>query len=38
MFGAYNHPPIATVLSPMYILVGIEQTIIISTIDANNEK
>jgi len=36
--GEYNHPPVAAVISPIYIPVGILQTIFIPTIDADNDE
>ena len=36
--GNYNHPPVATIISPIYIPVGIQQTILIPTIDADNDQ
>ena len=35
--GTYNTPPVATMISPVYIPVGVPQTISIPTIDANND-
>jgi hypothetical protein len=34
--GTYNTPPVATMISPIYIPVGIQQQISIPTIDADN--
>jgi hypothetical protein len=36
--GKYNTPPAATMISPIFIPVGIPQTIIIPTIDADNDQ
>jgi len=36
--GTYNTPPKATMISPIYIPVGVQQTISIPTIDANNDN
>ncbi|CAF1141155.1 unnamed protein product, partial [Adineta ricciae] len=36
--GKYNNLPVATIISPVYILVGIPQTFIIPTIDADNDQ
>jgi hypothetical protein len=36
--GSYNQPPVATIISPIYIPVGIQQTILIPTIDPNNDE
>lgn len=36
--GRWNTPPIATMISPIYIPVGIQQTISIPTIDADNDN
>jgi hypothetical protein len=36
--GNYNHPPVATIISPIYIPVGIQQNIFIPTIDADNDE
>lgn len=35
--GNYNHAPVATIISPIYIPVGIQQTILIPTIDGDND-
>jgi hypothetical protein len=35
--GTVNSPPVAVIISPIYIPVGIQQTIFIPTIDANND-
>jgi hypothetical protein len=36
--GTYNTPPVATMISPVYIPVGVKQTISIPTIDADNDN
>ncbi|CAM6001833.1 unnamed protein product [Sphagnum balticum] len=36
--GTWNTPPIATMISPVYIPVGVQQTILIPTIDADNDN
>ncbi len=36
--GTYNTPPKATMISPIYIPVGIQQTILIPTIDEDNDN
>lgn len=36
--GTYNHPPVATIISPIYIPVGIPQSILIPTIDSDNDQ
>lgn len=36
--GQYNQPPVATIISPIYIPVGIQQTIVIPTIDGDNDQ
>jgi hypothetical protein len=36
--GRFNNPPVATMISPIYIPVGIPQHIFISTIDADNDQ
>jgi hypothetical protein len=36
--GSYNSPPVATIISPIYIPVGIQQKIFIPTIDADNDQ
>ncbi len=36
--GALNHPPVAAIISPIYIPVGIQQAIFIPTIDADNDQ
>jgi len=36
--GSYNTPPVATIISPIYIPVGIQQKIFIPTIDADNDQ
>ena len=36
--GGYNNPPAATIISPIYIPVGIPQNIFIPTIDADNDN
>ena len=36
--GTYNTPPKATMISPVYIPVGIQQTITIPTIDEDNDN
>jgi len=36
--GKYNTPPVATMISPIFIPEGIRQTIIIPTIDADNDQ
>ena len=36
--GSYNNPPAATIISPIYIPVGIPQNIFIPTIDADNDN
>jgi len=36
--GTWNTPPIATMISPVYIPVGVQQTISIPTIDADNDN
>lgn len=36
--GSYNNPPAATIISPIYIPVGIPQSIFIPTIDADNDN
>ena len=36
--GGYNHPPVSTIISPMYIPVGIQQVILLPTIDADNDQ
>ena len=35
--GQYNQPPVATIMSPIYIPVGIRQIISIPTIDGDND-
>jgi hypothetical protein len=35
--GSYNNPPVATIISPIYIPVHIQQSIFIPTIDADND-
>ena len=35
--GSYNHPPVATIISPIYVLVGIQHAVVIPTIDADND-
>jgi uncharacterized protein with PQ loop repeat len=36
--GTWNTSPVATMISPIYIPVGVQQTISIPTIDANNDN
>jgi len=36
--GALNNAPVAAIISPIYIPVGIQQTIFIPTIDADNDQ
>jgi hypothetical protein len=36
--GTFNHPPVATIISPIYIPVGIQESIFIPTIDADNDQ
>lgn len=36
--GTYNNPPAATIISPIFIPVGIPQSIFIPTIDADNDN
>jgi hypothetical protein len=36
--GEYNNPPVSTMISPIYIPVGISQEIFIPTIDADNDE
>ena len=36
--SGYNHPPVSTIISPIYIPVGIQQVILVPTIDADNDQ
>lgn len=36
--GTINNPPVAAIISPIYIPVGIQQSIFIPTIDADNDQ
>jgi hypothetical protein len=36
--GTWNTPPVATMISPVYIPVGVQQTIYIPTVDTDNDN